>query len=125
MIKKAGPEYSEEVFGLLAKVYQEHSMLRLGIQVYRELLSRENYHSFVHVEGDKVIGHGGLFIKDGLVILNALIVDSEYQNKGIANFKSTNYDTYYFRFSKSKNYYSRIYFIYDGGRLYSKSFRTF
>ncbi|MBU4501543.1 MAG: GNAT family N-acetyltransferase [Nanoarchaeota archaeon] len=79
---EAKPEHAKQIIDLFKKVYKSHSLIKYGKKSLEDNLAKNEYHSFILQNDKEIIGHGGIRIIKDIAILDSLVVDPRYRNKG-------------------------------------------
>lgn len=83
MIRTLVPAEAEQLFGLMAKVYSDHSFLRQGIDAYQEQLRDGSYVSVGEFDGTQLRAHAGYRVLANYALINTLVVDPQYRSLGL------------------------------------------
>lgn len=84
MAQVASEQEISQILNLVGSVFPDHSLINRGESFLREQIKNKEYIPFVERAKDKhIIGHGGIFIHDGIGFLQGLVVFPEFRGRGI------------------------------------------
>ena len=72
-----------EIFDLVRQVFPSNGLVNLGVDVLRENIRQKNYISFIARIDNRIVGHAGVLVNDGISFLGGLVVSPEFRGRGI------------------------------------------
>ncbi|MEO5627417.1 MAG: hypothetical protein ABIQ89_00840 [Candidatus Saccharimonadales bacterium] len=83
MIREVAPDEAPQVFGLMERVYGNHTLTAGGVEAYSASITNGDYISVGLFEGDNLTAHAGIRLAGNFAIINALVVDPDRRGAGM------------------------------------------